>query len=79
MSALSPAFQLLLLIFAGWVDRQQLEVIEYLQKEIRLLKERSVDRPIHFTMRSDVGLRARPKCSGGRLLVNWKPWLTLTR
>jgi putative transposase len=49
MAALSPTFQLLLLIFAGWVNGQQLDVIKYLQEENRLLKERLGDRPIHFT------------------------------
>jgi hypothetical protein len=31
---------MLLLIFAGWVNRHQLDVIEYLQEENRVLKER---------------------------------------
>ena len=31
--------QLLLMIFAGWVNRRQLDVIEYLQEENRVLKE----------------------------------------
>jgi hypothetical protein len=34
-------FQLLLLMFAGWVNRRHLlDVIEYLQEENRVLKER---------------------------------------
>jgi putative transposase len=40
---MSPPFQplqLLLVIFAGWVNRHQLDVIEYLQEENRVLKER---------------------------------------
>jgi hypothetical protein len=31
---------MLLLMFAGWVNRHQLDVIEYLQEENRVLKER---------------------------------------
>jgi hypothetical protein len=31
-------FQLLLLMFAGWVNRRQLEVIEYLQEETACLR-----------------------------------------
>jgi hypothetical protein len=34
MSPLLLPFQLVLLMFAGWVNRHQLDVIEYLQEEI---------------------------------------------
>jgi hypothetical protein len=40
---MSPEFrplQLLLLMFAGWASRHQLDVIEYLQEENRVLKAR---------------------------------------
>jgi hypothetical protein len=40
MSPLLRPVQMLLLIFAGWVNRHQLDVIEYLQEENRVLKER---------------------------------------
>ena len=40
---------MLLLMFAGWVNRHQLEVIEYLQEENRVLKERLGGGRIHFT------------------------------
>lgn len=49
MFALPPALQLLLMMFAGWVSRHQLQIIEYLKEENRVLKERLGDRPIHFT------------------------------
>jgi hypothetical protein len=32
--------QFLLTLFAGWISRRQLEAIEYLREEGRLLKER---------------------------------------
>jgi hypothetical protein len=64
MSALSPAFQLLLLMFAGWVNRQQLDVIDYLQEENRLRKERLCDRRIHFTDAERRRLARRAKASG---------------
>lgn len=35
--------QFILLLFAGWISRQQLEVIEYLTHENRILKERLGD------------------------------------
>jgi putative transposase len=41
--------QMLLLMFACWVSRQQLEVIEYLKEENRILKERLGGQRIRFT------------------------------
>src|ERR1700682_4191721 len=40
MSLLILPLHLLLLIFASWVNRRQLDVIDYLQEENRALKER---------------------------------------
>jgi hypothetical protein len=40
MSPLLLPFQLFRLMFAVWVNRHQLDVIEYLQEENRVLKER---------------------------------------
>jgi len=39
MSSLFQPFHLLLMMFAGWVNRHQLDVIDYLQEENRVLKE----------------------------------------
>jgi hypothetical protein len=41
--------QLLLAIFAGWVNRRRLDVIAYLQEENRVLEERLGGRRIRFT------------------------------
>ena len=49
MSPLLLPFQLILLMFAGWVNRDQLDVIEYLQGENRVLKERVGGRRLRFT------------------------------
>ncbi len=49
MSPLLRSVQMRLLIFAGWVNRHQLEVIEYLQEENRVLKERMGGRRLRFT------------------------------
>ena len=49
---MSPPFQplqLLLVMFAGWVNRHQLDVIEYLQEENRMFKERLGGRRIRLT------------------------------
>src|SRR5258707_15730792 len=51
-SAMPPPFQLLrllLVIFAGWVNRRQIDMIEYLQEENRVLKDRLGGRRIRFT------------------------------
>jgi len=40
MSSLLQPLDLLLMMFAGWVNRHQLDVIDYLQEENRVLKER---------------------------------------
>lgn len=41
--------QMLLLMFAGWVNRQQLDLIEYLKEENGLLKERLRGQRIRLT------------------------------
>src|SRR5260370_36230744 len=48
MSPLLLPLHLLLMMFAGWLNRHQLEVIEYLQEENRLLKERLGGRRLRF-------------------------------
>lgn len=55
--------------FAGWVNRHQLDVIEYLQEENRLLKERLGGRRIHFTDAERRRL-ARKAFSLGRKVLN---------
>jgi putative transposase len=49
MSPLLLPFQLVLLMFAGWVNRHQLDVIEYLQEENRVLRERLGGGRIRFS------------------------------
>jgi putative transposase len=49
MSPLFSPLQLLLLMFAGWINRRQVDVIEYLREENRVLKERLGGRRIRFT------------------------------
>lgn len=51
--------QMLLLVFAGWVSRQQLEVIEYLKEENRILKERLRGSAFDLRMPSGVGWLGR--------------------
>lgn len=42
-------FQFLVTLLAGWINRRQLEVIEYLKEENRLLKERLGGQRLRFT------------------------------
>ena len=41
--------QFLLLVFAGWVNRKQLEVIDYLKEENRVLREQLDGRRPRFS------------------------------
>ncbi len=41
--------QFLLLLFAGWVNRRQLEIIDYLKEENRVLREQLGTRRLRFT------------------------------
>src|ERR1039457_5417653 len=69
---MSPPFQplqLLLVMFAGWVKRHQLEVIAYLQEENRVLTERLGGRRIRFTDTERCRL-ARKAHTLGRKVVN---------
>ncbi len=49
MTALLQPLHLLLMMVAGWVNRHQLDVIDYLQEENRVLEERLGGRRIRFT------------------------------
>jgi hypothetical protein len=49
MSSVWPFLTYLLLIFSGWLNRRQLIVIEFLEVENRLLKERLRGKRIPFT------------------------------
>jgi transposase InsO family protein len=69
MSPLLLPFQLVLLMFAGWVNRHQLDLIEYLQEENRVLKERLGGRRLRFTDAERCRL-ARKAQSLGRKVLN---------
>ena len=56
--------QLLMLIFAGWVNRSQQDVIEYLQEENRVLREQPGGKRILFTDRQRHRLAAKAKLIG---------------
>jgi transposase InsO family protein len=68
MSSLIPPLQFLLMMFAGWVNRHQLDVIEYLQEENRVLKERLGGRRIRFTDAERRRLARKAQALGRRVL-----------
>ena len=68
MSPLHLPLHLLLMMFAGWLNRHQLEVIEYLQEENRLLKERLGGRRMRFTDPERRRLARRAHALGRKVL-----------
>ena len=56
--------QFLMLIFAGWVNRSQQEVIEYLQAENQVLREQLCGKRLLFTDRQRRRLAAKAKVIG---------------
>jgi len=69
MGSVPPLLSFLLMIAAGWVHRQQLIVIEFLQAENRLLKERLRGRRIRFTDAERALLARKAKAVGRRALL----------
>jgi putative transposase len=49
MSAANTSLPLLLMMFSGWVNRRQVDVIDYLQEDNRILKERLGGRRVRST------------------------------
>ena len=60
--------QFLLLVFAGWVNRRQLEIVEFLQEENRVLREQLGGRRLRFTNAQRRRLAAKGKALGRRVL-----------
>jgi len=60
--------QFLLLVFAGWVNRRQLEIVEFLQEENRVLREQLGGRRLRFTDAQRRRLAAKGKALGRRVL-----------
>ena len=56
-------------MFAGWVNRRQREIVEYLQKEEnRVLREQLGDRRLRFTDDQRRRLAAKGRALGRRVL-----------
>src|SRR5437773_937727 len=72
MFPLLPLLKLLMLIFASWVNRHQLEIIDYLKEENRVLKERLGDKPIRFTDAERRRLARKAKVLSRKVLIELK-------
>src|SRR6202035_5271430 len=68
MFSLLLSLQMLLLMFAGWVNRHQLDVVEYLQEENRVLKERLGGRRLRFTDSERRRLARKAQALGRKVL-----------
>ncbi len=77
-AAMSPflPLQLLLVIFAGWVNRHQSDVIEYLQEENRVLKEHLGGRRIRLTDTERRRLARRAHTLGRKVLNELRTLVT---
>jgi putative transposase len=68
MGSVPPLLSFLLMIAAGWVHRHQLIVIEFLQAENRLLKDRLRGRCLRFTDAERALLARKAKAVGRKAL-----------
>jgi hypothetical protein len=60
--------QFLLLVFAGWVNRRQVEILEYLREENRILREQLGSRRLRFTDAQRRRLATKGQVLGRRVL-----------
>src|SRR6516162_3427124 len=68
MGSVPPLLSFLLVIVSGWVHRHQLTVIEFLQAENRLLKEKLRGKRLRFTDAERALLARKAKAVGRRAL-----------
>src|SRR5919202_969928 len=69
MSRVLDPFRFLLIAFFGWINQHQLQVIEYLREENRVLREQLGDRRLRFTDDQRRRLAAKAKGLGRKLLA----------
>src|ERR1700680_478944 len=69
MGSVPPLLSFLLMVVSGWVHRHQLLVIEFLQAENRLLKERLRGQRIRFNAAERARLARKAKAVGRKALL----------
>lgn len=65
----SLPMRFLIIVFAGWLNRQQQTVIEYLQTENEILKSQFMGRRLRLTDEQRRGLAVKGRALGRRLLA----------
>ncbi len=68
MTNIIQPFHLLVIALAGWLNRQQQDVIDYLIEENRVLKDQLEGQRVRFTAEQRQRLAAKAKVLGRRLL-----------
>ena len=68
MSNVIQPFHLLVIALAGWLNRHQQDVIDYLIEENRVLKEQLEGKRLRFTDEQRIRLAVKAKVLGRRLL-----------
>ena len=68
MPPIPPVFKFLFMVFAGWVNRHQRDLIDYLKEENRVLREMMGDRPLRITDAQRRRLAAKAKRLGRKVL-----------
>jgi len=76
MNSMPSALVFLLMIFAGWVNRQQLIVIEYLKTENGLLRERLKGRRLRFADAERALLARKAQAVGRKALLELRTIVT---
>lgn len=67
-TAITPALHFVLLVFSGWVNRQQQDVIHYLREENRVLREQLGGRRLRLTDDQRRRLAVKGKVLGRKVL-----------
>ena len=73
MTAVIQPFHLLVIALAGWLNRQQQVVIDYLIEENRVLKEQLGDNDFGSPTNNGCDWPLRPNCWGAGHLMSWRP------
>ena len=69
MGSVPPLLSFLLIVVSGWVHRHQLTVIEFLQAENRLLKQKLRGKRLRFTDAERTLLARKAKAVGRKALL----------
>ena len=73
---IAHAWQILVVALAGWLNRQQQDVVEYLQEENRVLREHLKGKRIRFTDDQRRRLAVKGKALGRRVLMGIETLVT---